>query len=460
MKRKKILASFLSAAMAITAAASGMGTVVSAYEADGISDNELQLEFVDDNNFVELENQKVNPENATFDDFNLDLSKGHELPMTTAALDMETYYGTLTETNDLAYLIKALEPGEIINTTLICPLSASLDYDIMLCECDPDTGDVGDLLVVSNLATYFNTYPDNTRKTADESISYINRSNTTKYYYIIIFSSQGYSTMYNFQLTVSITEAGDYDIYEPNDSINYPINVTAGIVPNLSLHAENDYDWYKYTAPTTETNVSISTSVAGYDIEVYRTNTSYLILESANANGNYTFKPNNIYYIRVYSSMSNFVARNYTLTIAQSAAPPQVGSITLTSFSGDMESTRVTYAHGALFRFKNQFTLNLQLTASDGTPLSGQTVDVDWISGAWSVSSGNYSRTASGITDSLGRVSITIKTPTAIGNEYYLLSGAMNFVHYYDLDTVQIRVGTSQASMKLYHYAYGTYVNS
>lgn len=111
MKKYKILASILTAALTITTL--NIGTAVDAAGTDEICRNNVS-EYADDS--------KNGLENTLPKDINLDFGKAYELPMTMAALDMETYYGTLTPENDLAYIVKALEPGEILNTTLICPL--------------------------------------------------------------------------------------------------------------------------------------------------------------------------------------------------------------------------------------------------------------------------------------------------------------------------------------------------
>lgn len=451
MKKNKILASILTAALTITTL--NIGTAVYAAGTDEICGNNISV-YVDDS--------KKGLENTIPNDINLDFSKAYELPMTMAALDMETYYGTLTPENDLAYIVKALEPGEILNTTLICPLSEELDYNLMLCECDPYTGEVGDLLKVSRLTTQFNTYPDNTRKTADESISYINTSADTEYYYIIIFSSQGYSTMYNFQLTISITEEGGYDVYEPNDSPYYPTNISSRS-SNLSLHAENDNDWFLYYATDDVAAVKISTNVIGYNVEIYTSDGSGMYLETPESDGFYLVESGIPYYIHVFSNMNEFSPSNYGLTFETAEATPnepEVGNIKISSFTSDLDSDIVRYDYGYLNVFKRDFKITALVTSADGQPMANQYVELIWESGAWTEASGNRYEYAKGTTDSNGIVTLNVHTAVSTGSKKYILTGAVNFLHTYDLSQVTVYCGNASTTKKLYHFANSSYVSS
>ena len=177
----------------------------------------------------------------------MDIDSGHELPAVAANLEMQTYYGTITEEEGFKYVIFALEPGELVNATLICPLTPDVNYDFLLNEFDMDKNTFGDLIDYSMLPTIFNTYPDNTQKTADESLSYINETNNTVYYAIVVYATEGYSVMQNFVLQLSATVEGEYDFCEPNDSPYYATNISSRAANSFSLHAENDRDWYRYT---------------------------------------------------------------------------------------------------------------------------------------------------------------------------------------------------------------------
>lgn len=447
MKKYKILASILTAALTITTF--NIGTAVYAAEADEICEKIVN---------VNVDNSKNGLKNTISNDINLDFGKAYELPMTMAALDMETYYGTLTPENDLAYIVKALKPGEILNTTLICPLSEELDYNLMLCECDPDTGEVGDLLKVSRLTTQFNTYPDNTRKTVDESISYVNTGSVTEYYYIIIFSSQGYSTMYNFQLTISITEEGGYDVYEPNDSPYYATNILSRASSSLSLHAENDNDWFKYTASDDMASIEISTSVYGYNVEMYTSDGTGLYLETPGNDGSYLVTSGTTYYIHVFSNMSNFTALDYQLFIDEGA--PQVGNIRISAFDGDMGSDAVRYDSGYLNVFKRDFKITALVTSADGRVMANQYVLLIWESGAWTEASGNRYVYAEGTTNSNGIVTLNVHTAVSLGSKNHILTGAVNFIHYYDLSQVTVYCGNASTTKKLYHFANSSYISS
>ncbi len=452
MKKYKILALILTATLTITTF--NIGTAVYAAGPDDIYESNVN---------ADVDSSENGLNNTISNDINLDFGKAYELPMTMAALDMETYYGTLTPENDLAYIEKALEPGEILNTTLICPLSEELDYNLMLCECDPDTGEVGDLLEVSRLTTQFNTYPDNTRKTADESISYINTSADTEYYYIVIFSSQGYSTMYNFQLTISITEEGEYDMFEPNDSPYYATNISSRSSNNPNLHAENDHDWFLYYAPDDVAAVKISTNVIGYNVEIYTSDGLGMYLETPESDGFYLVESDIPYYIHVFSNMNNFSSSNYGLmfeTAEIEPNEPEVGNIKISSFTSDLGSEAVRYDYGYLNIFKREFEVTVLVTSTDGSPLKNQYVLLQWESDAWTEASGNRYVYAEGWTNSNGIVTLNVHTAVSLGSKKYILTGAVNFLHTYDLSQVTVYCSNASTTKKLYHFANSSYISS
>lgn len=446
------------------------GTTVFAAEND-ICENNVNVKLVDSLNSTQFktsfdmntENDKRVLTDAIPNDVALDFSKAYELPMTMAALDMETYYGTLTPENDLAYIVKALEPGEILNTTLICPLSEELDYNIMLCECNPDTGEVGDLLEVSRLTTHFNTYPDNTRKTADESISYVNTGASTEYYYIVVFSSDGYSTMYNFQLTISVTEEGGYDMFEPNDNPYHATNISLRSSNAPSIHAENDNDWFLYYATDDVAELKVTTDVTGYSVEIYTSDGSSMYLETPQSDGFYSIDVDTPYYIHVFSTMNNFISSNYGLSFEISEPlpeEPQVGNITLSAFNGDLGSDAVRYDYGYRNIFKREFTITAQVISIDGSPLANQRVLLEWESYAWTEESGNRYVYAEGFTNSNGMITFNVTTPVSTGSKSYILDGAVSFKHTYDLAQITVYSGNASKSKSLYHFANSSYVSS
>ncbi len=387
----------------------------------------------------------------------LDYNKAVALPMTLADDETRIYSGYLTEDEEIAYIVESLQPGEILNVSLICPLSSSLDYDLLLCECDPDTFEVGETLDFSTLTTHYNTHLSGINKTADESISYINNSNEVKYYYIIVFSKQGYSTIYNFNLNVSVSPAGSYDAEEPNDSVYHPTTVSLYTTGDLNLHSENDNDWFQFTAVEDVQSITLDIGDIGYETEVYLTNGSALFLEYPNKYGEYDLTPGYTYFIHVYSSMSDFISSKYNLKIIPNGI--EIGKIEVIDFTGDMGSDKATYRQGTLYQFDKSFTITVKVTTKNGYAVANQKVDLTWESGSWSEASGNRSKSTYAITDNNGIAKITLSSlPDAMGTYSYTLGNAVTFIHYYDYDSILFSVDNYYGRMRVYHFAYSKYV--
>ncbi|HBH95875.1 MAG TPA: hypothetical protein DDX91_08975 [Ruminococcaceae bacterium] len=457
MKMNKFLSLCVSLACAFTFCTFDMGVNVSAEEALGTLGNVNIAETAGNG---EIRQELTKKENINI---SLDIDSGHELPAAAANLEMQTYYGTITEEEGFKYVIFALEPGELVNATLICPLTPDVNYDLLMYEFDMDKNTFGDLIDYSMLPTIFNTYPDNTQKTADESLSYINETNDTVYYAIVVYATEGYSVMQNFVLQLSATVEGEYDFCEPNDSPYYATNISSRAASSFSLHAENDRDWYRYTTQDSLELKKNYTDVSGYDVEVYTSDGSGLYLEAPDSDGFYTFTSDMVYYILVFSNTDNFTASDYNL-LYQSKEPepeePEVGKITFTSFSGDLDSETVRYDYGYLNRFKREFSVTVQVTSTDGTPMANQYVSLEWESSGWTEASGNRYKYAEGWTNSNGMVTLSINAPTSAASKYYILNDATSFAHFYDLSRITAYSGNASTYKYLYHFAYSSYIKS
>lgn len=387
----------------------------------------------------------------------IDLSKASEIPMTLSDDEMRIYSGYLTEDEEIAYIVESLQPGEILNASLICPLTPSLDYDLLLCECDIDTFEVGETLDFSTLDTHFDTYLSGINKTADESISYVNNSNEVKYYYIIVFSKQGYSTLYNFNLTVSVSEKGSYDNEEPNDSVYHPSTISNNIARNLNLHSENDNDWFEYTAVEDIPSIEIDTGVIDYELDVYLTNGRSLYLVYPNKYGVYDLTAGYTYFIHVYSVMSDFTSNSYNLKVTPNNM--EVDKIELINFTGDMDSDKAEYHLGALYRFKKEFTITVKVQTKNGYGIPNQDVYLLWNSGSWTEESGNSYKGTKATTDDDGIAIITLSSlPAGVGSYSHSLGGPVYFMHYYDVDKIILNAGDRYKTMNVYHFAYSAYV--
>lgn len=447
MNLKKFLSTGLSV---IILSASAFNANISVYAAENLTDCSNMPDAV----CGEIKSGMDDTIETVRKNVKLDFSKAAALPMTLADDEMRIYSGYLTEDEEISYIVESLQPGEILNVSLICPLSSSLDYDLLLCECDPDTFEVGETLDFSTLTTHYNTHLSGINKTEDESISYINNSNEVKYYYIIVFSKQGYSTIYNFNLTVSVSTAGSYDAKEPNDSVYHPSIITQSITQNLNLHSENDNDWFTYTAVEDIPSVKVDTGVVGYETEVYLTNGSALFLEYPNKYGEYDLTPGYTYFIHVYSVMENFVSTGYNLKVNPTNV--NVGNIEVIGFTGDMGSDKASYRQGTLYRFDKEFTLTVKVTTKNGYAVENQKVELTWESGSWSEASGNTRRSTYAFTDENGIAIITLSSlPDAMGTYSYSLT---SHIHYYDYDSILFNAENYYGRMKVYHFAYSKYV--
>ncbi len=422
--------------------------------------NDLERVFSNSNNmsnFVCSEvNNDVNNIETAKEKVNSDFIRDSEILSTLSDSQVQTYSGYLTEENNVAYIIKPLQPGEILNASLICPLSPSLDYDLLLCECNTTTYEVGEVLASSTLYTHFDTYLDGINKTANESLSYVNKNDEIKYYYIIIFSKQGYSSIYKFNLSISISEKGTYGTEEPNDSVYYPTTISTSTINGLNLHAKNDNDWFKYTAVEDVPSINIDTGVDGYEANVYLTNGQSLFLVYPDKEGIYDLTAGYTYFIHVYSTMDDFVPKTYNLNITPKNIV--INSINVIDFTGDMGSEMATYSQGTLYRFKKEFTITVKVQTKNGYGVPNQEVYLLWKSGSWTEESGNDHRGTKATTDDNGIAEITLSSlPVGVGSYSYSLSGPKYFTHYYDLDHIIINTGDYSASMKVYHFAYSIY---
>lgn len=126
-----------------------------------------------------------------------------------------------------------------------------------------------------------------------------------------------------------------------------------------------------------------------------------------------------------------------------------------------MGSNKVTYNSGSLYRFEDDLSVTALVTTANGYAANLQVVTLTWTSGAWSSSSSNYQRTALGLTSTDGKTTISLTDiPTSTASQSCLISGAITFRHYYDVDTVKVSINSYSASMNVYHFAYSVYVSS
>lgn len=94
-----------------------------------------------------------------------------------------------------------------------------------------------------------------------------------------------------------------------------------------------------------------------------------------------------------------------------------------------------------------------------GYSVISQAATLTWLSGSWNESTGNLKRSQI-IINSSGRTSFNLPVPTSLGYNSCLLTEAITFRHYYDIDRILFQCGHTSDSKIVYHFAYFVYVNS
>ncbi|MGL5616486.1 MAG: hypothetical protein ACRDD2_09725 [Sarcina sp.] len=367
----------------------------------------------------------------------------------------QSWTGTLQNQGDITYIIASLAPNQILNASLKCPNNENLNYDLLVHEVD-ENGYLGDLVAASTTGTYFNSYPDGTKKTVDEGAAFINKTNQIRDYAIIVSATEGGSSIDSFELTVSLDVPGTYDAAEPNDSAYDAYSVTEGTVTGANLHVSNDQDWYMWKA-TSEFKEADINATAGYEVEVYNAIGNKLALIKPDTNGIYKVQPG-VNYIRVFEKDGNFIPSRYSLNIIPTKLTPAKMTIEL---NGDMGNDLIPYPEGKYLRYKNEVNSKIQLASESGYVVSGYPLELYWESESWSEQSGNKMRTVSGVTDKKGEVILSLsspKLPPAIGGRIHFIPGPMSITHYYDISYLKVSgEGVNSYVTPAYHFSRSEY---
>lgn len=228
----------------------------------------------------------------------------------------QQFSGYLTEESQYLYVPLTLSEQQIVHATLECPVKANLDY--LLAIGTVEDGSIS-IFKANNIATYIDP---NTGKTLDESLSFIHNQASPQSYAIVVMSASGSSSVDAFNLTISIDNASNYDVNEPNDSpadatiLNWTASDSTQFSTTASLNVANDQDWYAIQAP----DDGVCKLTAGdYSVDVFQfdAETKCIYLSTRSPSGNYVLEKDKVYFVKVYSDspVDEFEFGNYTLSI-------------------------------------------------------------------------------------------------------------------------------------------------
>lgn len=363
--------------------------------------------------------------------------------------------GTITEEGGYTYTTAFLDTNQILQATLKCPNNKDLDYDLYLYEMKDD-GTLGECVDASTTTTHFNQYPDGTKKTLDEGVSYINKEKSRKYYAVIISSKKGASATDQFTLNLSLDIAGSYDSAEPNNNPYKAYTITKGTTSGANLNVANDQDWYAWNVPVDFNKAKITVD-NGYKVEVYNANGTSMVLKNPDKNNEYTLTKG-FFYVKVFNESGDFTPSSYKLNVI----PTKLNAAKIfVDMNGDMGKDFPSYdGTKDHLRFKKDIYPTVTVGSENGYAVSNCPVSLSWESEAWKESSGNKRRVSETVyTGKDGTAVVKLEVPPAIGVETYTNSGAKTFVHYFDIDTVRIVAGDSLTYNALvYHFAYSDYI--
>lgn len=472
MKKHKFLTIIFVAAMTFTMS---LGNVISVFSAEDDTATGLNVEFVDTLDGITDEAIRTVPVAELTHDSNMQLSIPADISVSeedcmgefpsdeTSGITAYSSANSITqEVSDTIeteggwkYLLVSLAPGEILQATLAGPNNDNINYDLMLYTCND--GMLDTLVAASTLTTYMNNYNGGMTKSVEDGVSYINTGDTNQQYAVIVSATTGCSSTETFTLTISIDEKGYYDAAEPNDCPFDAVTISTGTkIIDGNLNVSNDQDWFEWDVPSSISGFSLSLSNSNYTAEVYYASGSSMVLVRPDSNGIYGFN-SNYCYIRVYNLNSNFASSNYELTIRPYG---KTASTIYTTFNGDMGTDKASYPEGTRHRFQNILRPSVLVVDGSGYPVNEQEVKLTWISGSWNDFTGNSQREQYITTDSNGRGNFNLEVPVSLGYHSCLLSGAITFKHYYDIDGIVFQCGNASDQQIVYHYAHSEYISS
>lgn len=475
MKPKKLL---MSAVLIITMVLSGsVGVFAQADEVTNVEKGGIEeIETINEFNFekmsgIDSPEVSVKSKSSIMSGDNiLDINEGYDsmslnsprfmrsAKMTSKAVT-RTWTEKLEKQGDYKYYFATLDPGQMFNATLICPKNPDLNYNLLVYDIDNE-GRLRNLVAGSTTETYFNTYPDGSKKTIDEGVSYVNKTSTTNQYAIIVSAVKGGSSTDEYQLTLSLDVKGNYDSAEPNDSAYSAYSINDKGISDVSLHVKNDQDWYIWKTKNEFKSAKLTVS-KNYKAEMYTADGNKIVLSEKNPDGSYKIA-DGVNYIKVYSDSTSFEPAEYTLNIEPCEMIPATMEVVLDGDQG--KNSYPDYPEGHYFRFKDKFSPKVKLLTVNGHPVKNYPVTLRWESGSWKEQTGNKVRTITGITNDKGEVELVLETPnlpTSLGLISLYLKGPMQFMHHYDIDGIIISApGVKPYTNVVYHFSHSEYIGN
>lgn len=386
--------------------------------------------------------------------------------ITQTAVSTNYYSGAIPTEGESALIYPIfVEPNKALQVQLQCPLSDQLDYDLLLYEFDMTTGDlISTPIDYSIYGTYFNE-----GATLSENVGTINTTSGNKAYLVEVFAKQGASVNEEFTVGVSISDA--YDSFETDENAlhAYAVTVATGgsAIVSRCINSPMDNDWYYIDVPSSRNYDAMTftldaTSINnGYDVDVYYATTgNKMVLAPKSEIGKVSLTTGR-YYFHVYTNDSYAAGVNYNLTMKPVL---RAEKIIITGYDSENgPSDYPSYKYGKGYRFDGNYLVVKGVVATaDNYPVANTLVQIEWENPYWSESSGNRYRTSTAYTGSNGEFVATLNgMPPSTGSIMQVLSGAITFIHYYDISGVGAFVvdnpSVNDIDDLVYHFAYSVY---
>ncbi|MBZ4666462.1 hypothetical protein [Mahella sp.] len=368
-----------------------------------------------------------------------------------------TFTDYLTTEGESKYVYPInLSNGQVLHAQLDLPNSSELDYDLYLFEVDGE----GNMTLVD--ASEYPTYINGISGTLSEAVGIYNTNEADKTYAVFVQSYIGSSISQSFKLHIGINT--NTDPYEADENvakaINFTLNQSGSTAINVrSLNTMCDNDWFTFTVPSDPDYSRVaftldeSSTVMRYKVEVYTNLSDGSMVKEIMTDNKVSLSPGR-YYVRVASTDGNAITRtNYTLTVSPEYLADE---IYITEFGG---GGYATYYGTTLYRVNGSSTITVKGVAGvNGYVLPNATITVTVFNPNWDPTDLKY-RTATVTTDGQGIFTATVNTSPSTASMSCLISGAISFMHYYDIGGVYAESGNAITDVvPIYIFAYSIYL--